>query len=780
MKPDTHITVSEIQQLCNITNLPVCAISAEETLPLLHFNHLFEKNLSYHPDYLTFPEVCKNADTINAIRVALDQKLPHVPAIALRPGNTEIAKQRWADLALSHVETENGPAALLWFIDVTERKTQLRKMRELMHQAETMNKMKSDFLATMSHEIRTPMQSIYGLLELIAEKELDDDIRSMVATAKHSSTGLLEILDDVLDLAKVNAGKMELDYFETPIRTLAYGVVECMEVKLQGKELQLVSNVEDDIPPVVMGDPKRLRQILLNLVGNALKFTDRGSIVVRVTRDIKVIHPKRTDEGHFGLRFEVTDTGMGMPKSVADKLFTPFTQADSSTTRKFGGTGLGLSICSKLVELMGGQIGVISTEGQGSTFWFEIPTKAASQDDTSDLPNLEGLAVLSVEDHPAAAKEIFLSLKSMGADIIMAASCQEGLELITQRPFDVAIMDQGLPDGLGVDLAKEARKIRPHMGVIIYTVRDDIGLQHSAISLGATYLDKPASRLGLGEAVKGAARHKSLNVLKRPARLLIAEDTASVRDILQRQLEKLGVPVDFVETGVHALNEFDKDKHGMLLTDIHMPDMDGYELTTRMRGNQDMQDTDKFGRLPIVALTADVQLARPQAYLSRGFDECLLKPVTLGQFKQLLLRWGMLEETLPEDEDNTENTQAETTETRYPIDKNDVIEQLGAFDESFVDMLEAFISMTEPLVERVIKAYRGKDLALLSDEAHSLRGAALSACCKDLGAIAEKIEKLADKEEEVSEQHIVTLQTEFKRVCDYKRQLEKEFQNASP
>lgn len=460
------------------------------------------------------------------------------------------------------------------------REQDMLAMQALRRRAEEASQAKSNFLATMSHEIRTPMQAVYGLLELIGEEKPEQKIRSMVDIAKTSASGLLEILDDILDMAKIDANKMELDEFEVPVRTLVRGTMEALAVKVQGKNVALVDDIAQDVPFVVMGDPKRLRQIIMNLTGNALKFTDSGNVTIRVTRAGKA----RKGSHKLTLRFEITDTGIGMSEDVCQRLFQPFSQADNSTSRKYGGTGLGLSICRRLIDLMGGRIGVTSHIGQGSTFWFEIPTEEVDTSIVStNLPSLDGLSVLSVEDHPQGAKEIARALMSMGAKVESCPTYQEGLELITRRPFDVAVIDQGLPDGLGLDLIREAMDIRPYMGMIMYTVRDDIGMQHTLQSLGVTYLAKPASRVGLGTAVKDAAMKTARVAIDGPTRLLIAEDTASVREVLQRQLERLGVEADFVTDGRQALEAYYTGQYGIIITDLHMPEIDGYDLVAAVR-----------------------------------------------------------------------------------------------------------------------------------------------------------------------------------------------------
>ena len=698
---------------------------------------------------------------------------------------------KWYSITLTSYE-EGAWLAIVK--DITDLKSMVFKARAEIQK-------KEHFLAMMSHEIRTPMQSIFGLLELISdEKGLSDDANNMLNTAKNSATSLLAILDDILDIAKVEAGKLSLDVLEVPLRTLAYGVVECMEVKLQGNNVKLVTEIAEDVPPVVTGDPSRLRQILLNLVGNAMKFTDRGEICLRISTQTEHIRAKGKDG--ISLRFEILDTGIGMPQEVADRLFAAFEQADNSTGRKFGGTGLGLSICQKLVHLMDGVIGVTSVEGQGSNFWFEIPASKATGEMAQDLPDLNGIAVLSVEDHPNGAKEIARTLTSRGADVTSVGTFADGLKMAKSRRFDVAMIDQGLPDGLGINLLKDIAALQPYAGLIMYTVRDDYGLQHSVQTMGGRYLSKPASRLGLTEAVLDASRTNIAQLDEnRPRRLLIAEDTQTVRDVLKRQLKKLNVEADFVDNGLQALEMLREGRHGILFTDLHMPEIDGFELVKRLRAMEEQEGIAKNDGFPVVVLTADVQMAQRQAYLSYGFNECLLKPVSLGQFRQLLVRWGLLDENamreqaaiaqmkeaaaaVPEKKMKKETVfiDGETADIELAdpaishlrnkaddidepaINMDALREIVGEMDDGIKTMLRDFVNNTEPQLDALEKAIDNNDYKKLIDLTNSLKGAARSACCLRLGGLIDQLHQYAIDKEKPSSRLMDDIIMEFARV----------------
>lgn len=657
----------------------------------------------------------------------------------------ENAPDRWVRIHVEKINHQSSDFLALWINDITTIIASEKQSAASLKSLEAAAEMKSNLLATMSHEIRTPMQSVFGFLELIAEENPEQKILDMVGTARASASDLLEILDDVLDLAKLDADKMDLDNFEIPVRTLAYGTLEAMEVKKYGAAVELLNDINKDVPFVVKGDPKRLRQILVNLIGNSLKFTREGNVTLSISTSAKNI--TAPDDG-LVLRFEVLDTGIGMTQEACDRLFQPFMQADNSTTREFGGTGLGLSICKKLVGLMGGEIGVFSTKGMGSTFWFEIPTHEVDTDQTDvELPSLDGMAVLVVEDHPRAIVEISNSLKSMGAEVQACRTYAEGLELVKRRPFDAAVVDQGLPDGYGLNLIRDINDIRPYCGLVMYTVHDDYSIQNALRSLGAVHLLKPASRLGLGDAVKGVIKQISGQKIEGPQKLLIAEDTEAVREILQKQLDKIGIEVDFAENGKIALEKLETGEYGILISDLHMPEVDGYGVIRHIRGNEEGSDK----HFPVIVLTADVQMAQRQTYMDLGFDECLLKPVSLAQVRRLMMRWGLLPEALPHNAVETSLTndtqELENTPENPSTDAINIKElenMMGDLDDMAVEMMGMFSEMTQPLILDLQKAHDDKDWKQFEELGHSLKGSARSACAVALGDICSDIQDEAE------------------------------------
>ena len=703
----------------------------------------------------------ENFDFVSVIRdFCVDQEKRSLIPLAQDPNDMKSIfvhiplpqdKSLWVEVRAQPTMILGERAHFFWFTDVTETKELETIARREAAAADAAAQAKSAFLATMSHEIRTPMQTIFGLLELMKEEETIQRMLEMVGGAQASANGLLGILDDILDLAKVDAGRMELDTFEVPIRLLVFGLIESLDSKRRENNLYLNAAFSDKVPEIIVCDPKRLRQILTNLVSNGLKFTETGGVTIRVSTQPKYI---ASEDGQVPLRFEIIDTGLGMTHETAGRLFQPFTQADNSTTRKFGGTGLGLSIAHRMVELMGGQIGVVSQPGKGATFWFEIPTLKTETHSVVALPDLTGISVLAVDDNPDGQHDVHTALQHMKADVISVRSAADAIALAEKRPFDVALIDYGLPGMDGIQVMKKLHELRPFIGLILYTVKNDYALLQACKFIGARYLEKPASRLSIGEAIKGAAK-RVRPLSNKPQKVLVCEDNESVRDIIQRQLAKLGLTADFVENGVAAWQTIQKGEHTVIITDLHMPQMDGYGLvkTIRVMEQQLIDSGRALERLPVIAMTADVQLVHQQVYLEHGFDECLLKPVSLGQLRQLLIRWGVIAETSGQIGDKNLNAitqptqQALVTDTDFGADTGTPVfdralaaQQFGAFDHEAIDMVKMFVHMSQTHITQMQTAFAEQDWQRLKNIAHSLKGAARSACCLHLGDIAEMLQ----------------------------------------
>lgn len=585
---------------------------------------------------------------------------------------------------------------------------------------------KSNFLAIISHELRTPMQSIYGLLELIEQDTPKPALRDLIHAAQGSANLMLDLLDDILDFARLDANKLELEQLEIPIRTLVQGVIEAMRVRIGKKPVTLGLTVDPEIPTIILGDPKRLRQILFNLIGNALKFTAEGSVTLQV-----LYAPSSFPDQH-NIRFEIKDTGIGIDPDTQGRLFQPFTQGDNTVARKYGGAGLGLSICHKLVYLMGGEIGLISEPDQGSVFWFEIPCISGLYDQIdSTTIDLSGLHVLALEPHPNAAREVERSLRQMNADVQVVSTLAEARHKLLQHRFDVTLTDYTMPDGNGIDFIRETVSSFPRMGLIMYTFYDHDGLVQTLRSLGVTYLPKPASRKGLGQALLDVAKRHWLEQSDIPQRVLLVEDTFSVRDILKVQIERMDVTIDLAVDGFQALDMIEQNKYGLIITDLHMPDMDGYTLVTKIREQEHPRK-----RIPIILLTADIQLSDRAAYLRRGFDDCLTKPVTFNHLRHALQRWGITV------------GRYDLIETNRPIQENQdslinlarLVDQIEGTHADAITILKSFPVMSSPLIARLHNTSPHE----VAEAAHSLKGAARFACCDILADLCDHLQSEAE------------------------------------
>lgn len=664
----------------------------------------------------------------------------------------------WMDTVISPILNEEGKPKEYISIrfDITERKKLEEDLIEAKKLAEEATQTKSQFLATMSHEIRTPMNAIIGLSNLALKTDLTLKQRDYLEKLERSAHSLLGIINDILDFSKIEAGKLNIENIDFDLEQVLDTVSNLNSQKAQDKGLEFSIHISRDVPFYLTGDPLRIGQIITNFCSNSVKFTHEGEIIVNVEVEEKI------SADRIKLKFSVRDTGIGLTNEQKGKMFKEFTQADSSTTRKYGGTGLGLAICKRLAEMMGGTTGVESEYGKGSTFYFTGVYGVQKQQKRVEFKppdDMIGLNVLACDDNDTALLIIEEVMKTFMFKVKLVSSAKEALSELNKNKYNLLLADWLMPEMDGLELIEIIKRENkyPDLKIIMVTAfgKEDIARKAGQLNIDG-FISKPFTYSGMFDIIMSAfgkegrikrfrsekgSKYKEALKKIRGAKILLAEDNEINQQVAAEMLEQAGFTVEIAGNGKESVEKIIASglpsKYDIIFMDLQMPVMDGYTATEEIRNHSE------YDPVPIIAMTADAMSGIKEKCLNVGMNDFVTKPIDPDEVFGRLVKWvkpGVRDVTEPIKEKVAVSEQNESLPEFENIDVNNGLMRVGNNKKLYLNLLKKFFENNHGMIEQVKNAVQSKDRELSVRLVHTVKGVAGNLGAIRLNEAAAKVE----------------------------------------